>query len=655
MLNPPRSRAQDQRRPEHSILQAKPDPKRRVQRSTPPPRHIMPGTPRSTNRQNQGHRRNMSVPDNVLMTIASAPTANIDQNFNVYQMKQMNNFGNGVLNLSSNGQQHHGMATANFYMQPNGRSRTPPTQSLHKFHPITPQSPFPDFAHVQIPEHHQIDASQMIDELLSFEPARSSPDISRRGSSAMVSSPLRTAFGPEALDPTPRSHTFPQTQSKNKPIVSADSAPLPSISPFDLAPLPHPNFVNLAALSMPMDNDSESYYSPRSDLTSPTFGSGSGQSSPDVRQFMFENVMSTVPEEPSMIKVVDLNTDGSAKAVRGRPGRPCAPAVAKDTGISVEEISSFISGPEPSDGKWVCLFPECNKRFGRKENIKSHVQTHLGDRQFRCEVCKKCFVRQHDLKRHAKIHTGIKPYPCLCGNSFARHDALTRHRQRGMCIGAFEGVVKKVAKRGRPRKRPLEEGEVPPPKKASKNKKKDSASSDESSSGSDVSDPRTPGDVLDFGSPAPETPNYENYDSSSSTAARSIKEDSPELVHSMDSPDYTPPTSPPDVYDFEDFMAHNNLNQEKRESTDSSCLPNDFAGPRDIDYSDLGLPPPGSDCKSGSVSSDEYSQSSSTCADEFLFSQDGVDMFGLTALERDPSILGLTAEGIYIKPEMLSS
>ncbi len=123
-----------------------------------------------------------------------------------------------------------------------------------------------------------------------------------------------------------------------------------------------------------------------------------------------------------------------------------------DTGVTSEEITQFIQSPDTSDGKWVCLFEECGKEFGRKENIKSHVQTHLNDRQYQCPTCKKCFVRQHDLKRHAKIHTGIKPYPCECGNSFARHDALTRHRQRGMCIGAFDGVVRKVVKRGRPKK-----------------------------------------------------------------------------------------------------------------------------------------------------------------------------------------------------------
>lgn len=123
-----------------------------------------------------------------------------------------------------------------------------------------------------------------------------------------------------------------------------------------------------------------------------------------------------------------------------------------ETGITIDEIAAYISGPDPVDGKWVCIHPGCDRRFGRKENIKSHIQTHLGDRQYKCDHCDKCFVRGHDLKRHAKIHTGDKPYECLCGNVFARHDALTRHRQRGMCIGGYKGVVRKTTKRGRPKK-----------------------------------------------------------------------------------------------------------------------------------------------------------------------------------------------------------
>jgi regulatory protein SWI5 len=143
---------------------------------------------------------------------------------------------------------------------------------------------------------------------------------------------------------------------------------------------------------------------------------------------------------PRRMSISDLNLE------------PGIEASIEETNVTLDDIAQYIEGPDPVDNKWVCKFDDCNKKFGRKENIKSHVQTHLGDRQFRCDHCKKCFVRGHDLKRHAKIHTGTKPYPCLCGNSFARHDALTRHRQRGMCIGAFDGVVKKVIKRGRPRK-----------------------------------------------------------------------------------------------------------------------------------------------------------------------------------------------------------
>ena len=172
-----------------------------------------------------------------------------------------------------------------------------------------------------------------------------------------------------------------------------------------------------------------------------------------------------------------------------------------ETGITIEDIATYIQGPDPVDNKWLCLYEGCGKRFGRKENIKSHVQTHLNDRQYQCPTCKKCFVRQHDLKRHAKIHTGIKPYPCECGNSFARHDALTRHRQRGMCIGAFDGIVRKVVKRGRPRKhRPDMETRVD---KATRTRKKNlSISSMSSQSGySDASSapgsPRNDFDMLD--------------------------------------------------------------------------------------------------------------------------------------------------------------
>lgn len=148
----------------------------------------------------------------------------------------------------------------------------------------------------------------------------------------------------------------------------------------------------------------------------------------------------------------------------------------EETGVSPEEVNQYMSEQDPKDNKWTCMFPECNKRFGRKENIRAHVQTHLGDRQFKCNDCGKCFVRQHDLKRHAKIHSGIKNHVCPCGMSFARQDALTRHRQRGMCFGVLPGFEKQEEdrkKRGRPRKeRPDTEARV---EKATRARRMDAA------------------------------------------------------------------------------------------------------------------------------------------------------------------------------------
>ena len=173
--------------------------------------------------------------------------------------------------------------------------------------------------------------------------------------------------------------------------------------------------------------------------------------SQDMALFADLTNLSTMPSErssvsgPTLMARTDSNSASSPEASSFNP-----PLV--DTGIEASQIRAYIQDPEQPGGKWTCNYPECGKKFGRKENIKSHVQTHLGDRQWLCRHCHKCFVRLHDLKRHEKIHSGYKPHACKCGHTFARQDALTRHRQRGVCIGAIEGAVRKEVKRGRPRK-----------------------------------------------------------------------------------------------------------------------------------------------------------------------------------------------------------
>lgn len=165
------------------------------------------------------------------------------------------------------------------------------------------------------------------------------------------------------------------------------------------------------------------------------------------------------------------------------------------TGIAPDEILRYISPQDVKTGKWTCMYQDCGKVFGRRENIRSHVQTHLGDRQYKCHGCGKCFVRQHDLKRHAKIHTGNKPYKCPCGAGFARQDALTRHRQRGMCVGGFADAVRRQAKRGRPKKqRPEMDERV---EKASRTRRALASAASSVSASSPESDSHSPYDAYE--------------------------------------------------------------------------------------------------------------------------------------------------------------
>lgn len=302
-------------------------------------------------------------------------------------------------------------------------------------------------------------------------------------------------FGPvhENVIPQPQAQMahFPPSSSHSatvaqRPFTPTNSfvPPHPSSAPprraervlLDVAPMP--NFSNVPLLQI-QENSPESVH-----ILQDSFGSDYGYpssyassmvdpSSPirsPVRQnsvtgmpTLYENISPISSQGPFGHEVLLSAASGTPDLRYMSDSMPMSPremmlanldidASIEDTGISAEEVQQYISDQNPVDGKWTCLFDGCYKKFGRKENIKSHVQTHLGDRQFKCNHCGKCFVRQHDLKRHAKIHSGDKPHKCPCGNGFARQDALTRHRQRGVCDGALPGFERREVKRGRPRK-----------------------------------------------------------------------------------------------------------------------------------------------------------------------------------------------------------
>lgn len=150
---------------------------------------------------------------------------------------------------------------------------------------------------------------------------------------------------------------------------------------------------------------------------------------------MYQNHQPALPSPPSSPQfswqVTTVDDDAHTHTYNDAPPM----SKTRRTQIPAETMQSLMTGPDPIDGKYICLYGGCMRRFGRKYNIQSHIQTHLADRPFRCGVCAAGFVRRHDLVRHARIHGTGKDFTCGCGKGFSRMDALNRHRQRQICIG----------------------------------------------------------------------------------------------------------------------------------------------------------------------------------------------------------------------------
>lgn len=82
---------------------------------------------------------------------------------------------------------------------------------------------------------------------------------------------------------------------------------------------------------------------------------------------------------------------------------------------------------------WVgCTRAAEGKTFVQRQKILRHVQTHTGDRPFKCELCSRRFFEANTLAQHMRTHTREKPHVCDypgCGASFAVAGSLTIHKR----------------------------------------------------------------------------------------------------------------------------------------------------------------------------------------------------------------------------------
>ncbi|KLU84195.1 zinc finger protein 664 [Magnaporthiopsis poae ATCC 64411] len=119
------------------------------------------------------------------------------------------------------------------------------------------------------------------------------------------------------------------------------------------------------------------------------------------------------------------------------PGSSCCGQVfdnPKDLNLHV--IGYHVKMLERGDGGYVCGWKDCKrssegkKGFPQKSKIERHVQTHTGEKPYKCPTCHITFSAKQALDQHELIHKNSKPLPCEfpgCDKTFRQQSARTMH------------------------------------------------------------------------------------------------------------------------------------------------------------------------------------------------------------------------------------
>lgn len=73
---------------------------------------------------------------------------------------------------------------------------------------------------------------------------------------------------------------------------------------------------------------------------------------------------------------------------------------------------------------------ECGKTYSRKSVLIKHMEEHTGvfSKIFSCDFCDRIFRSSYNMQNHRRTHTGEKPYRCnVCEYDVTTKSQLDRH------------------------------------------------------------------------------------------------------------------------------------------------------------------------------------------------------------------------------------
>ncbi|XP_023939939.2 zinc finger protein 239-like [Bicyclus anynana] len=97
--------------------------------------------------------------------------------------------------------------------------------------------------------------------------------------------------------------------------------------------------------------------------------------------------------------------------------------------VSAEDHTINTSEHRKLSQKQQCF--TCGKLMSSRFRLKTHLATHIKEKQHSCTYCKKQFTIIENLNAHMRTHTGEKPYCCdTCGERFAQSSGLIVHKRK---------------------------------------------------------------------------------------------------------------------------------------------------------------------------------------------------------------------------------